>query len=347
MNCSLDPPWPGYNRQESPTEAWSVPVLKTLGRHLIPQPLIRALQDRFVYRPVMRQKHFTTPEDPPLFDTVFFEVRTRCNGHCAFCAASVESDGRPDLSMPWEMHDKVVRELAAIGFAGRIAYHNNSEPLIFKELPRFVAHAKATLPTAQVQILSNGRALTIEKADALIRAGIDELTINYYNDDLTCPLPPVFHDVASLVLPKHFRPEEIEVVGVGADHVNPSARFKYHLRRRLENVRLTSRAGTAPNKPTPDPAPRGFCQFPWTQLIVSADGRAPMCCCDLNITEPVGDVSRQTVMEIWKGKPLRRIRGALLRGDRQAISTCRQCDFYGVKRPPSTLIGKYVFSITQ
>jgi len=52
----------------------------------------------------------------------------------------------PTVSMPVEVHDKVLRELAAIGFQGRIAYHNNSDPLIFKDLHVFVARAKTLVP---------------------------------------------------------------------------------------------------------------------------------------------------------------------------------------------------------
>jgi MoaA/NifB/PqqE/SkfB family radical SAM enzyme len=156
----------------------------------------------------------------------------------------------------------------------------------------------------------------------------------------------VFHDVAGVVIPKYFAPDDVEIIGVGEDRPNPNAAFRYHVVRRLENVKLTSRGGTAPNKMVPDPVPRGFCQYPWTQFIVSADGRVPMCCCDLNITQPVGDISRQSVMEVWHGEPLRRIREGLWRGDRQPTSTCRQCDFYGVKEAPNTAIGRLVYAIT-
>lgn len=333
-------------RPAMPVARRALKLARRLAGRLVPRSLLPLLQDRFVYRPVIREKRLSL-DTPPLFDTVFFEVRTRCNGHCAFCAASVENDTRPDLVMPPAMHEKVLRELAQVGFAGRIAYHNNSDPLIFKELPAFVARAKAIVPRASVQILSNGRALTLEKADALIRAGIDELSINYYNDDLTVALPRVFHDVDAVVLPRHFAAGEVEVLGLDRDRPNPGARFRYSVRRRLENVQLTSRAGTAPNKKQPGAAPRGFCQYPWTQLIVSADGRMPMCCCDLNITQSVGNVAEQGVMEVWHGAPLRRIREALWRGDRQLMPTCRQCDFYGVKAPPDTSIGRYVFAVTQ
>lgn len=213
-----------------------------------------------MYQPVIQQKGLNL-DTAPLFDTVFFEVRTRCNAHCSFCAASVENDTRADVSMTADLHDKVLRELAANGFHGRIAYHNNSEPLIFRDLHLFVARARELLPASPIQILSNGRSLTVQKAEALIEAGITELSINYYNDNFTSQLPRVLHDVATIVLPKYFSPDDLEITGLGEDRRDPNPKFRYRITRRLKNEKLDSRAGTAPNKRIPEGGPRGFCQF--------------------------------------------------------------------------------------
>ena len=100
--------------------------------------ILRQLQNIFVYKPMIEQKSITVLY-PPLFDTVFFEVRTRCNGECAFCLAAVKTDPRKDESMTKEMHKEVLEELKDLNFQGRIAYHNNSDPLIFKDLAEFIA----------------------------------------------------------------------------------------------------------------------------------------------------------------------------------------------------------------
>ena len=324
-------------------------ALSAVGQALIPVPVQRWLQQRYVYNPTIQRLGLSV-ETPPLFDTVFFEVRTRCNGHCSFCAASVENDTRPDVSMTAETHEKVLREVAAQGFRGRVAYHNNSDPLIFRELPQFVAKAREILPASPVQILTNGRALTLDKITALLNAGIFELSVNHYGATTTGPVPKVLLDVADQLLPRFFAAEDLDIIGLGPerDRQSKQPKFRYLVERRLENDVLTSRAGTSPNKQTPSPAPRGFCYFPWTQLIVSADGRVPMCCCDLNIRRSVGNAIEQPVMDIWHGAPYRAIREALWRGDRQAIEeTCRHCDFYGVKRLPDSVAARVVHLLTS
>ena len=78
----------------------------------------------------------------PLFRTVFFELRTLCNSRCSFCAAAVQSESRPDATMPFELYARVIDELARIDYCGQIAYHVNNEPLLVPDLDRFVAHAR-------------------------------------------------------------------------------------------------------------------------------------------------------------------------------------------------------------
>ena len=93
----------------------------------------RTMLNHFIYRKKIEEKKLSI-EAPPLFDSVFFEVRTRCNGHCKFCLASVGNDPRADISMPRELFQKVLQDLVDLQYEGRIAFHNNNEPLLFKQL---------------------------------------------------------------------------------------------------------------------------------------------------------------------------------------------------------------------
>jgi hypothetical protein len=132
---------------------------KTLGRRL-PRTFLRRLLDRHVYEPAKREKHVSL-DDPPLFDSMFFEVRTRCNGRCSFCTASIDNDPRPDISMSMSLYETLLAELVNIGFKGGIAFHDDGAPPIFKNLVPFVSKARVMLPNRFIQILSNGRGLTL------------------------------------------------------------------------------------------------------------------------------------------------------------------------------------------
>ncbi|MBF0383208.1 MAG: radical SAM protein, partial [Magnetococcales bacterium] len=158
--------------------------------------ILRQLQNIFVYQPIIEQKSIRVI-DPPLFDTVFFEVRTRCNGVCEFCLAAVQTDPRKDEKMAPEVHEKVLQDLKDINFKGRIAYHNNSDPLIFKDLVDYIAVARNFFPDNKIQILTNGKALSSKKAEELIKVGVNELIINFYHDDPNAEYPDVFKEIAN------------------------------------------------------------------------------------------------------------------------------------------------------
>ena len=321
-------------------------TLALSARMLFPAGLQRSLQDRFIYKPVMAHKGIG-PGEPPLFDTAFFELRTRCNGICPFCPASVGRDPRPDLKMEKGLFVKVLDELAAIGFQGRVSFYSNSDPLIFGDLTEFVGIAREKLPQAYFHILTNGRALTAKKAEELFRAGITDLTVNFYNDDLRAEFPRPVRKILTEVLPALFAPEEILVSGFGPEFDHPGGPRKYVVTRRIQNEVLDNRAGFAPNKLIPDKRPRGFCQYPFTQFIVTADGRVGQCCNDFTIDEPMGDVSRQGVMEVWQGEPFQELRRELLAGRRENHRLCDECDYFGVKRIPEGLLSRFTHVMTR
>ena len=41
-------------------------------------------------------------KDNPKFNSVYFELRTKCNSKCTFCKASIFTDDRPDISMDFK-----------------------------------------------------------------------------------------------------------------------------------------------------------------------------------------------------------------------------------------------------
>ena len=218
---------------------------KSLIRTLIPSAILWRIHDLLIYKPQISNLGIND-HTTPLFQSVFFEVRTRCNGLCSFCAANIQDEIREDMSMPFELYAKVIDELEGIKYRGRIAYHVNNEPLLFKDLTNFVSYAREKLPNAWIQILSNGKSLGIKKGDELVTAGINELTINHYTDDLSAPLPKRLTEFKEKVLLNHFKPEQI-----GAGHrptTGDDGVFRFNiLPSRVDEVK-NSRAGTAPNK---------------------------------------------------------------------------------------------------
>lgn len=311
----------------------------------MPASWLQFLQHHYLYQPRIRNLLSSNENKrAPLFDSVFFEVRTRCNGSCSFCAASIRNEIRDDKSMALDFYQKVIEQLKTLDYQGRIAYHVNNDPLLFQPLPEFVNIARKNLPYAWIQILTNGKALTLEKAHVLLKAGINELSVNVYQDSLQSPLPKIFNEIQNGLLPQFFPKSHIQT-GHGPDPKEPGI-FRFNIYRRKVNEILNSRAGTAPNKKEPVPLPRGFCEFPFTQFNISVDGSVSKCCADFYFSEPMGNLNHHSILEIWEGAIFQKVRSSLLQGNRSGMPTCAKCDYLGVRKVYS-LTGQVVKTLSN
>jgi MoaA/NifB/PqqE/SkfB family radical SAM enzyme len=67
---------------------------------------------------------------------------------------------------------KIVDDLAAVRFAGRIGPYFYGEPLLDKRLESLVAYARARCPYAEIQVNTNGDYLEPPSLRRLARAGV-------------------------------------------------------------------------------------------------------------------------------------------------------------------------------
>ncbi len=275
----------------------------------------------------------------PLFNAIYFEVRTRCNNKCSFCAASVQNEKRKDIRMHIELYKKVIRQLKKLNYSGKIAYHVNNDPLIFPNLPRFILIARKNVPNAWIQVLTNGKALSLAKADEMIEAGINELTINYYNDNIKSQLPEIFIKIREVILPKYYHTNQIK----SGHKINRKKYFRFNIYRRKLNEILTTRAGTSPNKKIIKKNYLGFCEYPFTQFNITSDGKVSKCCADLFFSDSMGDVNQNDLLDIWYGDKFNNVRNFLLQNNRLAIETCRRCDYFGVKKSVRSPLSKIFY----
>ena len=296
---------------------------------------------------------FTTSEslnqniDNKLFSTVYFELRTRCNGTCSFCAASVQNETRPDISMDFELYKKVIFELVDLNYKGKIGFHVNSEPLLIKNIDEYITFAREHLKDSWIQILSNGKSLNSVNGKKIINAGIDELSLNVYNDNLKADLPKNIKKFEVEVLYKLFNKKQIY-----SGHVNrkPEGKFiNYNIFRRLLTEVLTNRAGTSPNKKSNKSisGDYGFCEFPSEQFNITANGNVSQCCCDLSFSNIMGNIKNQSLKEVWSGEKFLELRKNLLNGNREDSPICSKCDFFGINKVPKNLLRKTFYYLLK
>lgn len=251
----------------------------------------------------------------PLFTTIEIETYNRCNNDCPFCPANRLVDKRLHSYMPDELFFDIIRQLKAIKYTGDINLFHNNEPFLDNRLPTFVEFTKLHLPDANVAIWTNGSLLTMERLEALHDAGFrDWIVIDNYSDN-----QKINPNVKSLL-------EEIPGTVIEKD-------FKIVVSLRDKNAVLNNRAGQAPNKNIRKLSKldqrfvlKRWCSWPFRQFNVNPEGKVHICCNDVYYQNIVGDLTSESIMQVWEGEKLRKIRAELLKNGRRNISPCNQCD---------------------
>ncbi len=68
------------------------------------------------------------------------------------------------------------------------------------------------------------------------------------------------------------------------------------------------------------------------EMFFYTDGRAVLCCWDIAGRAVIGDVTKESVLDIWNGAARREYEAYLSRGEREKISLCSRCDAYRDRR---------------
>lgn len=243
-----------------------------------------------------------------LFRHVEIETYNRCNGVCEFCPVSAKWESRPECKMDEGLFKKIINELEMINYDGRLALFSNNEPFLDDRILKFHRYARMHVPRARMHLYTNGTKLSLKQFVEVMKY-LDELIIDNYNENLLlipncrvikdyCEMHPEYISRVTIVLRK---PQEI----------------------------LTSRGGDAPNRKDKASYPDAKCILPFRQMIIRPDGKVSLCCNDPLGKNTLGDVTKDTLVNIWHNDRFGMVRRCLAQG-RGNWKHCEYCDVFSV-----------------
>lgn len=244
----------------------------------------------------------------PLFKEVEIETINRCNGVCSFCPVNRNIDPRVEEKMSEQLFKKIIAELEEICYAGRLALFSNNEPFLDERIIEFSSYAREHLPKAKIHLFTNGTLLNLDIFLEIINY-LDEIIIDNYNQQLQL--------IPSVKIIKEY------VDSCGDDAI----RKKVKILLRKPNEILTSRGGEAPNREKIIDVSEDTCALPFQQLIIRPSGKVSLCCNDPLGKETLGDLTKETILDVWFGEKYRKTRGKIARG-RKYLNHCKNCDTF-------------------
>jgi len=242
----------------------------------------------------------------PMFNHIEIETVNRCNGTCDFCPVNQKNEVREFAKMDDRLFGRIISQLEEIGYKGRLALFSNNEPLLDDDIIERHKLARCRLPEARIILFTNGTLFTLEKFREIIDL-LDELVIDNYHPDL-----------------KLIKPCQ-EIEKYCRNH--PELRKKVTIVLRNPHEILTTRGGEAPNRKKMISYENARCILPFKQMIVRPDGKVSLCCNDPYGKNTLGDLTNETVMDVWMGEHFRKVRDCLYKG-RSSWEYCRFCDTF-------------------
>jgi MoaA/NifB/PqqE/SkfB family radical SAM enzyme len=248
-----------------------------------------------------------------LFECIEIETINRCNNTCPFCPVNIRSEARPLHKMDDAVFQKIIDELSDHGYSDRIAFYSNNEPYLDEHLIERIVYARKNCPDAFFFIYTNGTLLDTRKIVETIEAGMDQIVINHYCDNM------VLDGRLKKVAEEINQPKYLDY------------RRKIKIFVRKKNEIKANRGGSAPNKDIDRfkdylPLRNIGCPIPFRQIVVRSTGEISLCCNDALGAVTLGDVREQTLKEIWSGQRFNELRDRLLSYGRKDLDICQVCD---------------------
>jgi hypothetical protein len=250
---------------------------------------------------------------------VVIETQAICNAACTFCTyPTMERKGD---KMSDELIDKIIEDLKAIPreLPFTIAPFKVSDPFLDKRIFSICEKINNELPNAKLRLFTNGSPLTDKIIDKIadiknvihLWVSLNEYEKNAYEKTMSLPFEKTIEKLNAL----HKRVENgyphPVVVSRVCDGTVEDANFKAYLEKNypLFGVFLIGRSDWAgqvvinSQKQVPPTA----CSR-WYELSIMASGKVALCCMDGEGKHVVGDVNKQSVLEIYNSHDYKKMR---------------------------------------
>lgn len=264
------------------------------------------------------------------------ELTNRCNLNCKICPR--DKMGRSLGDMSFNLFKKIVDEIKGkvemvdLCFAG--------ESLLNPEVFRIIKYAKENGIKTFVQ--TNCMNLDSDTAEKIIQSGLDllVLSIDAYSEDvykkirLGGEFQKVVENAKNFLRMKNNnggKPYTIAQMVYTQENKNEVKDFySYWKKNGADAVRIkpfNSRAGLVDvfNVQFQNQKP---CIRLWRGMAIYWDGKVVPCCMDYQGRYIVGDVNKESILDIWNSERMKSLRELHITGNKKESELCKNCEGY-------------------
>ena len=250
----------------------------------------------------------------PLMSVVEISNSGVCNRSCSFCPRSDPEYREVNEFISKALHTKIFSELSELNYSGMVIYSGYVEPLLDKKIYSSISEARKFLPNAQIEIITNGDVLNLERLKKLFESGLSTLLISVYDG------PKEEEQFYELCKKANLRDDQYVI------------RNRYMSSDKNFGLNLSNRSGTLKNAghvilPLKKEL-SSVCNYPAYTFFIDYNGDVQMCSHDWAKKFVAGNVKNEKIIDIWLNKNFKKARENLLNAKR-GFSPCNKCDVNG------------------
>jgi radical SAM protein with 4Fe4S-binding SPASM domain len=286
--------------------------------------------------------------------SISFEPTTSCNLRCPECPSGLRSFTRPTGMLKKELFESTVDQLA--NTLTYLTFYFQGEPYLHAQFLDMVNYAhRKNIYTATS---TNAHYLKDDVAKATIESGLDRLIISidgtsqdtYQSYRIGGSLDKVIEGTSTILKWKKelksktphvifqflvVKPNEHQIPDVyalakklGVDEVKLKTAQIYDYQNGSDLIPTIEKYSRYKKKNDSSYEIKNellnHCWKMWHSCVVTWDGKVVPCCFDKDAHFVLGDLTKNTFEEIWKGEPYNQFRSTLLRS-RSEIEICKNC----------------------
>ena len=319
--------------------------------HLTPKRVWNALQVYSSFQ-VSSFKKVAVHRGMPI--SISFEPTTSCNLRCPECPSGLRSFTRPTGMLKKALFESTIDQLAST--LSYLTFYFQGEPYLhtgFLEMVNYASRKNIYTATS-----TNAHYLTDEIAKATVESGLDRLIISidgtsqdtYQSYRVGGNLDKVIEGTATLLKWKKklksktphvifqflvVKPNEHQIPDVyalaeklGVDEVKLKTAQIYGYQSGSDLIPTIEKYSRYKKKGDGTYEIKNellnHCWKMWHSCVITWDGRVVPCCFDKDAHFVLGDLTKNTFEEIWRGDKYNEFRASLLRS-RSEIEICKNC----------------------
>ncbi|MFA6594415.1 MAG: radical SAM/SPASM domain-containing protein [Candidatus Buchananbacteria bacterium] len=276
----------------------------------------------------------------------FFEIQTGsyCNGLCKICPYAEVAPQLAQGVMTDELFKNIIGQISREGGRGiRIIPYFNNEPFLDPQFIRRLKYINETCPNCEVEVSTNLSLLGSVKQKELIGCSIDDLRLSVFgftkktyeqimpglnwkitkrNLDLLCENKKLRMGIGQISLIM------IDYPGLTRRDVDLAKKYCRDNSLKFELWGFMDRGGNV-NKYSNHIFREKIsgCEQNRTleRLHILFDGRVVLCCMDWRQQYVLGDLSKQTIKQVWNSKKFQTVRKAIHGGGKAVPEICKKC----------------------